>query len=156
MKRTPTPGPDLDATIGRLRAIVAQAGDALVTEGPVHPDHQLLDLCATALHYLAPAQKSQDARDKKEWMSQHGAAREAAYRADQRLYDAFVEGERLGKPPLFKITRLKATTAAGVYAKALVVRSSRTGAAHLARSLATDLLACPGLRQSLWPAGEEG
>ena len=27
------------------------AADALFMEGPVHPDHQLLDLCAEALHY---------------------------------------------------------------------------------------------------------
>jgi hypothetical protein len=59
-----------------------------------------------------------------------------------------------------RIRKMKATTAAGIYAKAAVVRASRTGAADLAMSLAQDpwtvqdLLDCPGLRASLWPAGE--
>ncbi len=43
-------------------------------------------------------------------------------------------------------------TPAGIYAKALLVRSSTTGATELAMSLAIDLLDCPGLRESLWPA----
>jgi hypothetical protein len=50
--------------------------------------------------------------------------------------------------------KIKATTAAGIFAKALAVRSSKSGAADLGVSLAQDLLDCPGLRASLWPAGE--
>jgi hypothetical protein len=42
---------EMSNTIDRLKAIADQAGHALLTEGPVHPDHQLLDLCAEALHY---------------------------------------------------------------------------------------------------------
>jgi hypothetical protein len=45
---------------------------------------------------------------------------------------------------------------AGIYAKAAVVRASKTGAADLAMSLAQDLLGCPGLRASLWPAEKGG
>jgi hypothetical protein len=52
--------------------------------------------------------------------------------------------------------KLRATTPAGIFAKALVVRSSHTGAAVLAMSLADELIACPGLRQSLWPAETAG
>jgi hypothetical protein len=55
---------------------------------------------------------------------------------------------------LSKAKKLKATTAAGIYAKALIVRSSKSGARLLAMSLADDLIACPGLRESLWSAGE--
>ena len=43
----------------------------------------------------------------------------------------------------------------GIYAKAAIVRASKTGAQDLAMSLAQDLLDCPGLRTSLWPAGED-
>ena len=42
--------------------------------------------------------------------------------------------------------------AAGIYAKAMVVRASKTGAAGLAMSLAEDLISCEELRKSLWPA----
>jgi hypothetical protein len=57
-------------------------------------------------------------------------------------------------PLLSAIRKLRAKTAAGIYAKALVCRCSRTGAPFLAMSLAEDLIACPGLRVSLWPAVE--
>jgi hypothetical protein len=46
-------------------------------------------------------------------------------------------------------------TKAGIYAKALVVKSSSTGAAKLAKTLAQDLIACRELRESLWPAEAE-
>lgn len=63
-------------------------------------------------------------------------------------------GKKSAKPALIRIRKMKTTTAAGIYAKAAVVRASKTGAADLAMSLAQDLLDCPGLRASLWPAGE--
>ena len=72
--------------------------------------------------------------------------------ATRGCIDEWQEGEARGKPYLPNITRLKAQTAAGIYAKAAVVKASKTGAACLARSLAEDLLACPGLREALWPA----
>jgi hypothetical protein len=56
--------------------------------------------------------------------------------------------------PLIRIRKMKATAAAGIFAKAAVVRASKTGAADLAMSLAEDLLAAPGLRAALWPAEE--
>jgi hypothetical protein len=48
--------------------------------------------------------------------------------------------------------KIKATTPAGIYAKALLVRSSRTGATELAMSLAEDMIECKALRDTLWPA----
>jgi hypothetical protein len=56
---------------------------------------------------------------------------------------------------LYGIRKLRATTGAGIYAKALVVRSSVTGAAELAMSWAEDLVACSELRATLWPSGRE-
>jgi hypothetical protein len=56
---------------------------------------------------------------------------------------------------MYWITKKPAQTPAGIYAKALVVKSSMTGAAKLARSLAADLIACRELRESLWPAQVE-
>jgi hypothetical protein len=60
------------------------------------------------------------------------------------------------KPLLLRAGKMRAATAAGVYGKALLVRSSRTGTQVLAKSLAEDLMAMPGLRASLWPAGTDG
>jgi hypothetical protein len=146
--------PDFRATIAGLRAIVAASGNARLTEGPVNPDDRLLELCADALFHLSHAQKSYDARDRA-WLYLQGQEREAAIARDDRLFEEFNEGERVGKPTLNSITKIKATTAAGIYAKAAVVRASKTGAACLARSLATDLLDCPGLRAGIWPATED-
>ena len=67
-------------------------------------------------------------------------------------FDQFKAFETAMRRVLFQAKKLKATTAAGIYAKALIVRSSRSGAMLLAMSLAEDLIACPGLRESLWPA----
>jgi hypothetical protein len=50
-REVPLAGPEPGATIDRLRTIAAEARNALLTEGPVQPDHQLLDLCAEALHH---------------------------------------------------------------------------------------------------------
>jgi hypothetical protein len=147
--------PDMLPAIARFRDIAAQSGDALLTEGAVSPDHKLLDLCATALHHLVAAERARDARDKW-WISLEGQARKDALAEDGRLIAEMLERSRQAKPYLPNITKLKATTAAGIYAKAMVVRASKTGAAGLAMSLAQDLLDCPGLRSSLWPAEMEG
>ncbi len=64
----------------------------------------------------------------------------------------FYSGEKAGKNLLYWIAKKRATTPAGIYAKATVVRASKTGAAGLAMSLAADLLACEELRKALWPA----
>ena len=50
--RTMPLGDALQPTIARLKEIAAQSGDALLGDGDVHPDHQLLDLCGDALHLL--------------------------------------------------------------------------------------------------------
>jgi hypothetical protein len=39
-------GVDLCAAVDRLKAMAAGGSDALLTDGPVHPDAKLLDLCA--------------------------------------------------------------------------------------------------------------
>jgi hypothetical protein len=70
--------------------------------------------------------------------------------------EEFRTGEKAGKNRLYWIAKKKATTAAGIYAKATICRASATGAAglamSLAMSLAIDLLDCEELRKSLWPA----
>jgi hypothetical protein len=70
-----------------------------------------------------------------------------------RLYEHHEREVRKAKPLLQSIRKLHATTGPGIFAKALVVRASVTGAAKLAMSLAEDLVACKELRATLWPAG---
>ncbi len=84
--------------------------------------------------------------------AQPGACRAGLRRPKARCEDhhyeswqEYHEEKKSAKPMMHRIRKLKATTAAGIYAKAAVVRASKTGAADLAMSLAQDLLDCPGL-----------
>ncbi len=73
----------------------------------------------------------------------------------QQQKELFAEQTRLARQEavlLRRATKLRATTAAGIYAKALMVRASRTGAAVLAMSLAEDLIGNRTLRAVVWPA----
>lgn len=140
----------------RFRQLAAEARDhMLLADGPPHPDADLLDLCAEALHHLGHAQKAFDARRVRYWQTGTEDERRARYAEDERLLAAYHESDRAGKPAMARIAKMKATTAAGIFAKAMVVRCSKTGAAGLAMTLAEDLIACPGLRAALWPAEVE-
>jgi hypothetical protein len=147
-----TPGPRACDTAGngreiaRLREITAEsANNELLGNGPAHPDARLLDLCAAALHLLTHGNEAL-ARCHAE---HHGPNANASFEEYRRDISR-------AKPLLRVIAKLPpAATAAGIYAKALVVRSSRTGAPALAMTLAADLIACPGLRASLCLAHEE-
>ncbi|HUB48362.1 MAG TPA: hypothetical protein VMB73_25580 [Acetobacteraceae bacterium] len=147
--------PDFSPAIALFRDIAAQSGDALLTEGPVNPDHKLLDLCADALHHCTAETQLLEVQRELFGIrfsgAQTKAQQEAALRADAQAYADRLEHYRCAKPSLVAIAKIKATTPAGIYAKAAVVRASKTGAAGLAMSLAEDLLACPGLRALLWP-----
>jgi hypothetical protein len=76
----------------------------------------------------------------------------AHYGERDRLHEEYRRGIAKAKPLLRRMAKLRVTTAAGIYAKAPLVRASRTGAPVLAMSLAADMIDCPGLRASLWPA----
>jgi hypothetical protein len=144
-----TTKPNFTAAIAQLRQIAATSADNALTEGPVNADRQLLDLCAEALHALVHAERAYASR---------GSFFECKSKDQRAVYDGryveYQDGLKSAKPAMGRIRKMKATTAAGIYAKAAVVRASKTGAADLAMSLAQDLLDCPGLRSALWPAGE--
>ena len=143
-------GPAMD----RFRAIASSSCERLyLSDGPPHPDWQLLDLCADALHFATSAEKAMASRDhsiddNSERWSAEGRARDAA------LLAQYWDNTRETTNRIRRAQKMKATTPAGIYAKALLVRVSKTGAAGMAMSLAVDLLDCPGLRESLWPAPE--
>ncbi len=147
---------NLGPAVRRLTAIANESADAMLTEGPVSPDHELLRLCGEALHHLVHLEKTRDARRHAPYPHLGTEAeKEAALRLDQQLYEQQLECAKGAKPHLGLIRKIKARTAAGIYAKAMVVRASKTGAADLAMTLAADLLDCPGLRASLWPPERE-
>jgi hypothetical protein len=152
MSATQQAKPDFTAAIAQLKQIATTSADNALTEGPVNADRVLLDLCAETLHALVHAERSYHARD---WSHGKTEAELNAWRVrDAELMGEYHAGIKSAKPAMGRIRKMKATTAAGIYAKAAVVRASKTGAADLAMSLAQDLLDCPGLRASLWPAGE--
>jgi hypothetical protein len=109
----------------------------------------LLDLCGEALHALIESNDAAIERRKIIW--DHGVA-EAERQRDKELLAVQSGADERATAILRRARKLRATTPAGVYAKALIVRTSKTGAAEFAMSLAEDMIACEGLRQSLWPA----
>ena len=127
----------------------------MLTDGPVQPDHELLGLCGDALHLISEARRQYESREAlrpplgRNWT-------EAERQRHQELYDVAYATERQAVTLMRRAKKIKAATAAGVFAKALIVRASRTGATELAMTLAEDLINCPGLRASLWPATAEG
>jgi hypothetical protein len=141
----------MEPTIAKLREIAALSADHLVAEGPVHPDHRLILLCAEALSLIEESDRYADKRhamhDGQLWTEEKKAQADFMYDQQRGLSTAAASLIKLA-------AKLKATTPAGIYAKALVIRASLTGAAGLGQSLADDLIACDGLRQTLtWPDG---
>ena len=146
---------DFTGAIAQLRLFAATSADNAFTEGPVNADRLLLDLCAETLHALVHTERAYHSRDYYHRLTEMTKAEAEAERAkDEALMAEYTTGKKSAKPALGRIRKIKATTAAGIFAKAAVVRASKTGAADLAMSLAQDLLDSPGLRASLWPAGE--
>jgi hypothetical protein len=148
-------GPHLPSTIARLQEIAELSGDHLVTEGPVHPDHLLLGLCAAALDLVRQAGEA-DAKYRRKAPRLFDAWTEADVAANRAARDHQTALTTAATRLIRRAHKLKATTPAGIYAKALLVRISLTGARELGRSLADDLIACDGLRHSLnWPEGRQ-
>lgn len=143
--------PDLGPAITRLRQIAAESYDhLLLADGPPSPDAKLLDMCAEATHAYILSRKARQRRPVhdlgREWTDADSAADKAA------LADSWAHQEH-GRKLAREIGKLVAATPAGIYAKATVVRASRTGVALLGVSLAEDLLANRALREILWPGG---
>jgi hypothetical protein len=148
-----TSKPDFTAAIERLREIANQSHDNALTEGPVNADRLLLELCAEITHGLKLRNLAWDRRRALPAAAFMAKTRDEAIAVDEarRTSD---RADKNYSAMLRAAAKIKATTAAGIYAKAMAVRASTTGAANLAMSLAEDLLDCPGLRASLWPAQE--
>jgi hypothetical protein len=146
-------GDALLPTIDRLKAIANEAGDTLLlANGPPHPDYELLDMCGDALHFLNHMNATRKARVDPVIS---GPWSDADRARDRALFEEAEALKRQAIGIMRRARKIQASTASGIYAKALLVRSSQAGAAELATSLAADLIAMPGLRASLW-ASEGG
>jgi len=110
----------------------------------VSPDHELLVLCDSAIMQGRRCEETE-------------AALRASCPADRKERD-HTEAEhgramRAFRRSLLQITKLRAVTPAGIFAKALAVEKVGTIAATaLGRSLASDLVASAELREAIWPA----
>lgn len=102
------------ASIARLRQVAAEAGDALLNEGYVQPDHELLDLSAEALHHLTDAQRAWEAQQKLEWYGKPKPEADGIWKERQALLEDWKVEEKRGKAPMLHISKLKATTPAGI------------------------------------------
>lgn len=155
-------------TIARLFEIANKATEhAVLANGPVTPDADLLDRAALAMHLMSQAAQLEEKRqellnrprpERSGWAILIGIVdpKEARLlaRADLLCEERAALIKR-AKSIMRTVAKQPAKTAAGIYAKALLVRGSRTGAAALAQSLAHDLAALPALRASLWSEAEQ-
>jgi len=141
-------GNEFASTIAQLKAIADRSHDAALTEGEVNRDRHLLDLCSDALHALKHAEKIH-----KEWRSLWDSDRPLKDETRARCEALHAEQNSLenqAKQIMYRAKKMPAKTPAGIYAKAMLVRASVTGAAHLAMSLAEDMVNCKELRAVLW------
>jgi hypothetical protein len=152
-KVVPFPGSS-HQIIARLREIVAESADhAILADGPVSPDAELLDLCSKALYLLSRAEKAKaEAHLQKGGYEQYTDKMRAE---DDRSMGDYWSLNRQATPLMRAIAKIPAMTPAGIYAKALIVKGSKGGAAGLAKTLAEDLVACRELRETLWSARSE-
>jgi hypothetical protein len=150
--------------LARMFEIPRESAEHLIlANGPVSPDAALLDQAAEALHLMARAEQAKETyfeilrrpRPKQSSLASFFGGvdpHEAQIRAKADIH--WEESRALmqrAKTLMRALAKHQAQTAAGIYAKALVVRGSRTGAEALAHFLARDLAALPALRASLWP-----
>lgn len=106
-----------------------------------HPDQELLDLCEviTTLRLreleLTERWHRVNVRDTENF---------------RRARDDADSARRAVRRPLLRASKRRATTAAGIYAKAVAVHHIGVTATELGKSLAEDILACGELRRILW------
>lgn len=144
--------PDFAAAVGRIRELADASADAMVTEGPVSRDRELLDICAQIGRKKIAAVAA--------FNKAHPGGRiylpGTLERAEMDRLVAIYDVERRGLAHMLRAaSKLKATTPAGIFAKALAIRSSESGANGLALSLAEDLTSNAGLRRVLWAPERE-
>ena len=130
-------------TITRLKQIAVVSQDHLcLSDGPVHPDHELLGLCAEALHWAVEYRKVYELR--------RGDIKRGQWGRNDELCEQEFEAEKQMNHFCRKVRKLPAKTPAGLFAKATLCRAHKIGAGVLAMSMADDFLACDEIRLAIW------
>jgi hypothetical protein len=137
--------PNFADTLEQLRAVADGRGSA-PEKTEQHPDAELLRAVARYLDLCAEASSIQrEAR-------QHPSPYVGTPAFDAARFQ-WKEKEREAQCILNRLGKMRAVTAAGVFAKATIVVTQRgaMSAPKFMLSLATDLVSNPTLRSSLWP-----
>ena len=155
-------GERFQAVIDRVRRWAADAVFGPTCAGveppPLeHDDADLMELCSTILHLH---RQEREAWNQARTIVAEGdgeliCSKRKFEERQSRLSPVIPEAQKLSRTVATlskRASKLSATTPEGIFAKALIVRSSRTGATVLAMSLARDLIEAPRLRAILWPA----
>lgn len=146
MKDKPAPAtPELRATIAALRNLASGKITTPLPEAPASADAALLELCTMILEVDAKA----EAIDREARRNFPRRMEDARFAAEMEKRD---KARKEAISPMLRVSKIAAKTMPGVYAKALILRNRYGASPTLAKSLTEDLLACPGLRASLWPA----
>jgi hypothetical protein len=136
---------DYAPIVARLRDLARTAADSgKHQKAPANPDAELLELCSLVMDLRA----EHDSIDREARKMPRAFMTNPAFAAEMKKKDALVAKWR---SPLARVSKFEAKTAAGVYAKAHILRMSLGCAPRLAQSLADDLVNCEGLRAQLWP-----
>lgn len=136
----------LSATIDRLKQIAAESGDRLyLSDGPVNPDYELLDICAEGLRLAREARHFNGI-----WRAEINKPQLEQALDTSELFRLWQKAEAEMRGFCTKARKLSAKTPAGLFAKAMLCRAHKTGAGVLAMSLADDFLACDEIRLAIW------
>jgi hypothetical protein len=141
IRRVSPPAPDRCASIEALRLLAKAAteGSADPQEAP-HPDHDLMVLSDAFV-----ALRKQEEAALEHFQCSVLGTHHASY--------ADYKARRLAtKKASANLAKLRPTTPAGLFAKAVAASRSSEYATRLGTSLAADLLEVPTLRSLLWPA----
>jgi len=143
--------PKVSPAIVRLRRIAAAPGDhrLLDDDAPPHPDAKLLDVCTEIAHQ----RKITDAAWQR--FAEDGRSPLCSGKRADALHAATAKEIQHLDSLLRQAAKLRATTGAGIYAKAIAVAHAKSGALPLCKSLAEDLISNPALRATLWGAEPE-
>jgi len=128
-----------------LRSVASPAANPLPEMAP-NPDAELLEQADELLAWLKRRNAALDE------MRSSALVSSASW---EKSKGAYLEACGVISSRLRAMGKLRARTPAGIYAKALLVRGSQSGAAGLLASLANDLIDSPELRAALWPVGSE-
>lgn len=132
--------PDVVAILRRLAKLSAEAGAD--PQASVAADLELLLVCDHIVALMRQLDEATAVWQRTPCQDHHPKLEEMRRK------------KRALRPVLHRAMKCRASTPAGLFAKAVAVKRVGAGAAGLAVSLAQDLLNSPELRAAIWPPAE--